>query len=83
MKLIGRKRTNRKGGGVSLFIKENFNFARRTELDIFEPDIESVFIELDKSDLSSQKNVLIGVIYRPPDRNLDRFLDYMNSILEI
>ena len=40
------------------------------------------FIELDKKEVTGNKNVIIGVIYRPPNSNLDTFFEYMNVVLE-
>ncbi|ELT96661.1 hypothetical protein CAPTEDRAFT_187399 [Capitella teleta] len=39
-------RTERRGGGVSLFISSKFEFKPRPDLDTFNDDIESLFIEI-------------------------------------
>ena len=79
---INNYRIERRGGGVSVLINDNMRYHRRKELDTFTPNFECVFIELDKADISSSKNILIGVIYRPPDTDLDTFLYHMSSVLE-
>ena len=59
---IHKYRSNRIGGGVSILIKKPLNFTYRTDLCIFNDDIESVFIEIDKSLIGEKKNVIIGCI---------------------
>ena len=71
-----------KGGGVSLFIKDYVEFKCRKDLDIFTEDMESVFIEIGKDQINSDKDVVIGLIYRPPDRKIELFSDYMKDVLD-
>ena len=44
--------------------------------------VESLFIEIDKNCINYNKNVVIGVIYRPPESNIDNFLQYFNGVLD-
>ena len=44
-----------------------------------EGTFESLFIEID---LSSQNNILIGVIYRPPNGNYNEFINTQEYILD-
>ena len=41
-------RSGRRGGGVSLYVREHIVYTCRTDLDIFDEYIESKFIEIDK-----------------------------------
>ena len=41
-------RSSRRGGGVSLYVREHIVYTCRTDLDIFDEYIESKFIEIDK-----------------------------------
>ena len=41
-------RSSRRGGGVSLYIKEHIGYKQRSDLDIFNEIMESKFIEIDK-----------------------------------
>lgn len=56
-------RTNRIGGGVSLFVNAQYDFNLREELSLkFKvADIECLFVEL--SDVFYGKKVIVGVIY--------------------
>lgn len=44
--------------------------------------IECVFIELFKGKVNSNKHIIIGVIYRPPNTNIEEFNNCLNDILE-
>ena len=80
---VSNYRSERRGGGVSLLINDILNFSQRKDLDTMCSDVESLFIEMsEKKELSSDKDVLIGVIYRPPDTNLDNFIEYMTLVME-
>jgi hypothetical protein len=75
-------RHNRSGGGVSLFIKTDFKYIRRTDLEVFTDNVETLFVELLKDDFTNySNNILIGLIYRPPDKDMNIFIDYIFSTL--
>ena len=44
-----KHRQHKRRGGVRVFIKNNQRFKERADLSIFDENIESVFIESDKS----------------------------------
>ena len=79
---MSKCRSNKKGGGVSLYINEKIPFIERHDLNVFNEYIESVFIEIDKPKLNVEKNVIIGVIYRPPNTDIEIFNEYLGSILD-
>merc|ERR1712055_791138 len=66
-----------RGGGVSIFIKNNLQFTHRHDLTIMLPYIECSFIEM-----KYNNKYLIGGIYRVPNTNIDCFLEKLNSIIE-
>ena len=43
--------------------------------------IESMFIEIDKEILGKNKNVIIGIIYRPPGTDIKNFNDRLEELL--
>ena len=67
-----------RGGGISIFIKNNLEFTQRTDLDIMLPYIECLFIEI----IHNNQKYIIGGIYRDPDTNGNLFIDKLNSIIE-
>ena len=42
---------------------------------------ESVFVEIDKSVFKTPKNIIFGVIYRPPDTNILEFIEMFTTFL--
>ena len=79
---MSKCRSNKKGDGVSLYINEKIPFIERHDLNVFNEYIESVFIEIDKSKLNPEKNVIIGVIYWPTNTDIEIFNEYLGSILD-
>ena len=66
-------RKSKRGGGVSLFINENFTVNVRTDLEIMTDSIEMIFIELLKQESGLDRDVLIGIVYRPPNQSIENF----------
>ena len=44
-------------------------------------NIECLFIEIDKSFIGKNQDVIVGVLYRPPDTDIATFNEYLQSIL--
>ena len=78
---VYRCRQGRQGGGVSLFISNNLPFIVRQDLTVLTEQVEQLFIEIDKSALHVKKNVIIGIIYRPPDKDPLLFNDIAQTAL--
>jgi hypothetical protein len=68
-------RAKKRGGGVSLFVKNVFNVTARKDLDVMNENIEGLFIEL------QEKNCVIGIIYRPPAKDINEFCESLSEIL--
>ena len=78
---IHNPRRNRIGGGVGIYVNNDLEFKPRPDLalpDISALSIESLFIEIRRS---LSKNIIIGVIYRPPNSNVNDFVQNFNSLL--
>ena len=71
----------RSGGGVSIYIQNFLEYYTREDLCYQNSTIESVFIEIDKDQIGKEKNVIIGVIYRPPNSDIYSFNNYISEIL--
>ena len=74
-------RQNRRGGGVSIFIKETIKYKTRSDLDRFDEHFETLFIEIDSTCFNTKKSIIIGVVYRMPDTSIEIFNDYMSDVL--
>ena len=57
----------RKGRSVALYVKDCISFSVHKDLFYNKDNIETAFIEVDRGHLGTSNNVIIGVIYRPPD----------------
>ena len=73
-------RNARTGGGVPLFIKNGIEYVKSDDLSVFNNDIESLFIEVTNMKSSSGRAIVVGVIYRPPDREINEFSITMSTI---
>ena len=74
-------RSSRRGGGVSLFTKNNIPYTLRPDLNIFDSYAETLFIEVDKNVFSTDKNLIVGVLYRIPNTDMKCFNDMYNETL--
>ena len=72
---VNRYKKNKKGGGVSLHIQNAIPFILRNDLDYFDNEMETVFIEIDKCIFNTDSNIVIGIIYRMPNSSVDVFND--------
>ena len=45
--------------------------------------MESLFVEIPGSEFKMEKNIILGIIYRPPGTDLNQFSDLFGNILEI
>lgn len=70
----------KRGGGVSLYVKEGLSFTEREDLSISNSHLESLFIELDSGKKLNNKT-LIGVLYKPPSAAVDSFLEALSDVL--
>lgn len=56
------RKGNKRGGGVAIYLKEEFKYMERTDIRNIEPDIEHIWIEI----RGKNKNcsILLGVLYQ-------------------
>ena len=72
-------RDQKPGGGIGLYIHQSCQFRERNDLSINVHDImESQFVELTKPN-----NIIVAVIYRPPNDKLDQLKQSLSEILKI
>ena len=74
-------RKGKRGGGVSLYIENGIGFTNRSDLEYFDSEMESLFIEAEGSSFNLSSNVIIAVIYRMPNTSLDIFDDRIANIM--
>ena len=66
-----------KGTGVALYVRNDLNVSTVDRVGFCTPDIESFFVEISNTD----NPLTVGVIYRPPSGDMDKFLDTMLFIV--
>jgi len=76
-------RSNKTGGGVSFLIKDTIQYNVRHDLVRNNEVLESLFIELPNCyyNTNTQSSVIIAVLYRPPNSNMQNFIDQFTVIL--
>ena len=81
--LIEQHRESRSGGGVCIFVKSDIPFQERSDLNRNSSVLECIFLEMDKCVFCTNKNIIVGVVYRPPDTNVSDFIDTFGEVLTI
>ena len=75
-------RTTKSGGGVGLFINDKYQFYKRADLFQLDDCMECVSIEIEKHKFEGDKNIIVSVIYRPPNTDTDVFINTLNTFIE-
>ena len=77
--LLSRPRTDKRGGGVGLYVTDKTSFKVRDDLvmNTVTCQYESLFIETVMHD----HKVVIDVIYKPPESNTDIFVAHFNDLM--
>ena len=76
---LAQGRDFKRGGGVGIYIRNDLDFVERSDLNVNIQEMESIFVEVH----NFKKNVVIGVVYRPPNQSLDMFLENLDNILTL
>ena len=74
-------RHNKGGGGVSLFIQNGIEYILREDLTIQNNSMEALFIEIPKEKIGNKCNMIVGVVYRPPDTDMNSFNELLSDVL--
>ncbi len=77
-KLYHKNRLGRTGGGVCMYVNSRLQANVCDNLVLDDEYSDSLFININTD---KGKDILIGVIYRPPDSNLTNFMDKFEAIL--
>ena len=80
--MIEKHRSSKSGGGVAICLKTGVEYAVRNDLGVFNDFLESVFIEIDKSQFGTSRDLVIGTLYRTPDSDIRPFIDSITLILD-
>ena len=72
-KILGKS----KGSGLAIYVKENFLYTRKDEFCQTTPNLESLFISINNTKVTTY----VGVVYRPPNGDPKTFIPELNSLL--
>ena len=76
---ISNYHKSKKGGGVSILLREGIPYKRRSDLDIIKEGLtESVFVEIRSK---NGKQIIIGSMYKPPNVNIDQYSNNLSTIV--
>ena len=81
--VISHHRVDSAGGGVAVCVQDHVYFKERPDLSYFDEDCETVFVEMEKGHQLQNHNVIIDVIYRPPNQDISSFNDKINNIVNV
>ena len=79
---IDKFRHNTPGGGISLYVRDNILFKERSDLAVFNRELEMLCIEIDKTCFNSKTDILVILVYRIPDTDIDLFMQHLELCLE-
>ena len=65
--------SNKRGGGVSIYINSLYTATYIKDISFCHPDIETVFVKLPKGSILEDKGMIIGCVYRPLQGDVDNF----------
>ena len=76
---VHNPRKDRTGEGVGLYLADNFDFKYRPDLVFSCTECaESLFVEINRP---KEKNIIVGVVYRPPNQKLQNFMNSLDLLL--
>ena len=73
-------RVGRVGGGVALYVSTDLQYCIRQELTHSTASFESIFIEIKNSNC---KNIIVGVIYKPPSASFNDSMTTCQQFLDL
>ena len=74
-------REHKRGGGVSLFINSKLSVKSRDDLKVMSNGLEALFVEISKEDSGLQKDLILGIVYRPPNQDINLFNECLTNVL--
>ena len=80
-KSIHLTRPSRKGGGVSLYIHNNYDYVEKPNMNIMTELIECLFVEVMSQTRKHKRKILVGIVYRPPNTSISAFTEQLTNIV--
>ena len=70
-------RSDRRGGGVSIYVHKTFDFKVRSDLSINNKDIKSISEEISSN---KKQNTLVNTLYQPPNGEIEPFEIFLSNL---
>ena len=70
-------RSDRRGGGVSIYVHKTFDFKVRSNLSINNEEFESISVEISSN---KKQNTLVNILYRPPNGEIEPSEIFLNNV---
>ena len=80
---VNRFRKGKKGGGVTLCLRYGIPYTIRDDLQYFDSEMESVFIEIDSTYFGTSSNVVIGIVYRMSGSSVEVFNERITDVMNV
>ena len=74
-------RSKQRGGGVSLLIKDSIEYFVRKDLSKQTDAMEAIFVDVNGNQVIKERNVIVEVIYRPPNTDIHVFKTMLSEML--
>lgn len=76
---ISNHSATKSGGGTGLYLQDNLDYKICSDCNVSDPDvIETLFVEIS---VPHGKNIIVGVIYRPPNHHLTDLMEKFTDIV--
>ena len=76
-------RKGKRGGGVSLFLRQGIDYQTCDYLTLMNDFLESVFVQLSYESIKSTRDIIVGVIYRKPNTDVKSFVHEVSNLLSL
>ena len=67
---------------MAISLRDGMLYKQCTDLSVFNDCCESCFIEIEKTVFGHERNVVVGVSYRPPNTDIQCFIDAVKGICD-
>ena len=78
-KMFVNNRPDKSGGGVALYISHTFECIVHDDISRMDNIVESLFLEIC---IPGIRNIVVGIMYRPPNSNIKDFLTYLSDLVK-
>ena len=75
-------RNDKRGGGVSLYVRDSIPYHERPDFTVMAPFMECIAVEIDRSYSGTPQNIIVFLVYRPPNTDVGVFISKVSDFLQ-